>query len=703
MITVEPKKDSPRLLIAWLAAFFLAGFGAKLWTIQLWATNLPYWDQWDEARLLFKPWLEGTLTWHDFFIPHNEHRIAFTRLLDLLEVKLNGQWDPAFQMVVNAVIHLGYGVLLATVIWSLAGRRHVGLICFALLPFFALPFAGENTTHGFQSQMYLVSLFSVAAILGLGFARPGRGLWFCGLLLAVMAIFTMASGFLAGAAVIGLEALRRLKQRRLTPAQILTLASAGAVVALGLALKVVVAQHQVLQAQSMADFFRVLLENLAWPFNNLPVMAPVTGLPLILLAAKYFQPHFKNPRAAEFILAFALWGLLQAATLAFGRAELAASSRYLDALGTLPIASLGAVFLLAVEADFPRRLKITGLVFAVSWSALLLYGLGVSSYSIAGDYLHGSRAWGLLETENVRAFVATGDAGWLKSPMKLAVPYWNQDWLTDLLRQPKILSIMPADARPALRLEPDAAQTAGFFTNGAPAENPGRPFATVWGNCLTNGQMTAGHFVSRPMSASLPKLAVQLYPGTGDVAIKLTGADHHSVELRPDVSGRWTTLVVDAPPGPFVLSVDNAAAAAPTAIGEIKELGRFSVFAQTLIAHAVLILCLGLALCLVLALAAMTRPGISLANAGLPWLLVLLTAIAALAGTVGWRHVDANGFTVALQKQWAVDFTRIGHPGRAELHLREALWLRPDDVEAGKELATLKAHGFTEPLPEKNP
>src|SRR5580698_6639125 len=108
---------SLRNLSAWLAVFCLVALGAKLWTIQIWGTNIPYWDQWDEARLLFKPWLEGTLTWRDFFIPHNEHRILFTRLLDLAELKLNGQWDPFFQMIVSALLHIGYGCLLILTLW----------------------------------------------------------------------------------------------------------------------------------------------------------------------------------------------------------------------------------------------------------------------------------------------------------------------------------------------------------------------------------------------------------------------------------------------------------------------------------------------------------------------------------------------------------------------------------------------------------
>jgi hypothetical protein len=696
--------QTTRNLAAWLAAFFLVALGAKLWTIQIWATNIPYWDQWDEARLLFKPWLEGSLTWRDFFIPHNEHRIFFTRLLDLLEVKLNGQWDPAFQMVVNAIIHTAYGCGLAAVIWRCAGRKHAGLICVLLLPFFALPFAAENTTHGFQSQMYFLNIFSVAAILGLGFGRPGGGLWFCGLAAAALAIFTMASGFLAAAAVIGLMGLRSLKQRSLTRGQILTGLCGLVVIALGLALKVSVAEHKQFQAKTILDFGQSLLGNLAWPFSGQPAMALLICLPPALIAARYFQADVKNPRALEFVLTFGLWGFLQAAALAFGRASLADSSRYLDTLSTLPIAGVAGIFMLAENMEFRRLPQRTARVLAVLWSGILIAGLCQSSRQMADNYLQWSRAWGVLEAENVRAFVATDDAGWLKSKMSLAVPYWNAAWLTDLLRQPKILSIMPADARPPLKLEPEAALSTAFVLGGGPPDCPNQPFTEAWGDGATN-RTGASHFVSRPISARLPKLAVQLYRGTtaSGVTMRFVEASGRATELRPPPAARWQTLVMDAPQSPFVLEIKNENAGAPVAVGEIKELGRFSVLAQSLIGRAVLILCAGLGLCVLLAGAALSRPGISFANEGFVWLLVMLSGFTALAGVWCWRGLDATEYTIAVHKRWAADFASSGHPGRAELHLREALWLQPDDAEARKEIGILQASGIHESLPEKIP
>ena len=106
---------------------------------------MPYWDQWDEARDLFRPWLKGQLTWGMLFAPHNEHRIFFTRVLDLLVIRLNGQWDPLLQMTVNAAIHAAFACGLACCIWIFTGKKNEGLICFLIAPFFAFPFAISKT------------------------------------------------------------------------------------------------------------------------------------------------------------------------------------------------------------------------------------------------------------------------------------------------------------------------------------------------------------------------------------------------------------------------------------------------------------------------------------------------------------------------------------------------------------------------------
>src|SRR4051794_38212974 len=46
------------------------------------AINAPFLDDFAQIELLHKA-ADGHLTWHDFFVPHMEHRIAWTRLLVL--------------------------------------------------------------------------------------------------------------------------------------------------------------------------------------------------------------------------------------------------------------------------------------------------------------------------------------------------------------------------------------------------------------------------------------------------------------------------------------------------------------------------------------------------------------------------------------------------------------------------------------------
>lgn len=442
----------------WLVAFFLVALGAKLWTIQLWTTNLPFWDQWDEARLLFKPWLEGTLSWRDFFIPHNEHRIVFTRLLDLWEVKLNGQWDIYLQTVVNAVIHTVFGCGLVTVFWHFTDRKHAGLISCLLVPFFALPFAAENTIHGFQSQFYFTNIFSVIALLGLGFGKPCGTYWFAGLVAALCAVFTMASGFLAAAALVGLVILRAVKRRGILREEMVTALCALAVVALGLAVKVNVAQHAQLQSASLGDFLAKLFANLAWPFGQNAWLLIVTCAPVVFLAVKFFRGDLKDTRAAELIFALAGWSFLSALVLAYGRARIAESSRYFDALSMLPLVNAAALFVLAKEIDFAPRWKKLGLPLALLWSGLLIFGLVQNSRAVGENYLEGTRGWGLAQAENVRAFLTTGEAAILKNAPREAMPYWNNDWLIEILLQPQLVAILPTEFAAAAKINVPAAR-----------------------------------------------------------------------------------------------------------------------------------------------------------------------------------------------------------------------------------------------------
>jgi hypothetical protein len=441
-----------------LAALFLTVLGAKLWAVQLYGSRLPLWDQWYEAERFFRPWVEGNLTWKDFFAAHNEHRILFTRLLDMGVIWLNGRWEPMLQMTVNAFIHAAFACGLAFCLWHFLGRKSGGFICFLLAPFFALPFAGENTIWAFNSQLYLLEITSLVALVGLGFSKPGGRNWWLGLAAAVAGLFTMASGLLAPLAVVGLTILRALKQRRMDRGNLITLGTGLAVVGLGVALSVSMPDDRLLRAQSLGQFGAALVRHLTWPFFDMTPMVCLIALPPLVLAALYFWPGFPESRAAEFLLTLGLWGVLQTAGLAYGRAnygEVIPASRYMDVLSVFVITSLFATVLfsqLSNRAPFPQWL---GILVPLVFAGVIFFGLGRISRIVVENLLVPTRMTNLAAEERVETFWAAGDPQDFSQPPTVRP---SPEVALGVLRNARLQTILPAVCLP-----PETAPAPGRF------------------------------------------------------------------------------------------------------------------------------------------------------------------------------------------------------------------------------------------------
>jgi hypothetical protein len=451
--------DSFKRFAAWLAALFLVVLGAKLRVVQLYGSPLPLWDQWYEAHWLFKPWVEGHLTWADFFSAQNGHRIFFVRLLDLSVIRLNGRWEPLLQMTVNAFIHAAFVCGLAFCLWDFLGRKNGWFVCILLAPFFALPYAGENAIWAISSLGHFVNIFSLATLVGLGFAKPGSRWWWLGLAAAIMGLLTVSSGLLAPMAVGGLMILRAIKQRRIERRFLITLASCLAVIGLGVALGVSAEIDRPLRAHTLMEFTAALVRNLTWLFFDARGMAGFIFLPLILLLALYFRQNFQESRAAELLLGLGLWGVLQSAALAYGRAnygDVFPVSRYLDILNVFVMASLFASVLLA---QFWLRgalsIKFT-LLPPLIFSAVIVFGLCRISQIVVNDLLIPTRMMNLVAEERVETFMATDDEReLLEQPTVRPDP----EVVLGVLRDAKLQTILPAVCLP-----PADAHVAGRFT-----------------------------------------------------------------------------------------------------------------------------------------------------------------------------------------------------------------------------------------------
>lgn len=680
-------------LVLWLTALSLVIIGAKLWLIQAYGTPVPYGDQWVEAEHFLQPWVEGRLTWAAWFAPHNEHRIFFTRLLDLVCLKLNGTWDPGLQMVVNAFIHAGVICGLVAGLWFFGRRKDQGLFCLLLAPFFALPLAAENTLWGFQSQFYFLLLSAIVTMAGLGFHRPGSKWWWLGLAAAGLSLVTMASGLLASLAVAGLLGLRWLKQRRLHREDLITVAGCLAVFIAGVLLYASAARAEPQAAHSGGAIVAALAWNLAWPFENRPVMLLFTCLPLAITAVKYFKGDFKNLSAAEFVLTLGFWGLLQSAALAYGRNGEVNCSRYADLFCIIPIASLASLFLLGEGESFERISRSWMTVLAAGWVGILLFGLWRTApmnwqdLGDAGNYPLWSAQTRLVEEENIRAFVVTGDPESLRHN-------FNRTWLTNALLNPNFSRIMPPACRPALALEKGEGSDALFVPDGCPPERPPQEYARAWGSYSTGKTVATGRFISQPLTTTLPKLELQLCcaPTMDNLSIQLIEeGSQRRTRILPQVLGQWHTVSLAAPNGSFRLEITDQNPDAWVAVGDLKETGRFSSLVRSLINHGVLLLLTGLGLFVGLAGHDVIRGVTELHHYPVIRWLALLAALWVFMDVWPARHFDATKNTCELYANCAKNFSAAGQTKEARRLLYEALWLRPDDERLKKQMRALAA------------
>ncbi len=136
----------------------------KFWYIHHTASPFPFWDQWDgEVLVLMRHYLDGSLSWSDFFTPANEHRIVYTRLINLAAFIVQGErMNCILPIYVQSLIHATAGILLLR---ELNRERPQWLLSIALALPFAWPVSSENMFWSYQSQVYIQILsFTLAAI-----------------------------------------------------------------------------------------------------------------------------------------------------------------------------------------------------------------------------------------------------------------------------------------------------------------------------------------------------------------------------------------------------------------------------------------------------------------------------------------------------------------------------------------------------------
>lgn len=193
----------------------LAGAGivvlaVRVWLLSRYSGAVPYWDAWPaESTHLYNGWVQGEFRWANLWNWHNEHRIFFTRVLDmLLFIGNQAQWDVRVQTLASSLLMTTMVVIaIAWVIRHVAAPRAC-VLAMAIVLIAVLPNGWANTWHGFQSCFYFVVLFAILAMALLARSRPGLP---AGLLVAVVSlasVFSLAAGVLLCVAASAMALLR---------------------------------------------------------------------------------------------------------------------------------------------------------------------------------------------------------------------------------------------------------------------------------------------------------------------------------------------------------------------------------------------------------------------------------------------------------------------------------------------------------------
>lgn len=595
--SITPSLGAAGLMIA---LFFLV-LGTKFMVIDRYGSDLPEWDQWDAEGLhTLLPWKQGKLAVADLFRPHNEHRIVLTKVLGLLEVAVNGQWDSRLQCVVNSVLH----ALLAVGFFAagqsmLPGRWHAPWFLF-LAALFGLPLAWQNVIAGFHSQQYFLLGFSVLALWLLPFHPPHTAKWWIGLAAALLAFFSMGSGFLAASAVLVVLVLDLLYRHRSWEQVRPTLVAGLTITALGWFTRVTVDYHDSLKAKSVGDFLIYTINNLRWPARDSGWFALLLWTPWLAVTLRYlFRALGANERAPMRLAAIGGWVLLQVLASAYARGAGAGepASRYMDTLALGLVVNGFALAWLCAYVSLSTFVTLTRTALALAWisvAALGLYQLNRANFvneldGWVGAY-HDEGEW------RTRAYLATGRRSFLESDK---IPYPGAGAYIERINHSELRAILPVSVRPPLALTEsanDGFMTTDFSKIGPPVviaglapETPQPRHGVTRG---TFGITLPARWESQPVTPSSHAWLVFHATGLFDERTRiqlLDAATRRTVailELTPGAhTDSWQEFQVAAPSRPFLVVVEDESSNGWIAFTAPVEMARLSGLAATLTAH----------------------------------------------------------------------------------------------------------------------
>jgi len=443
----------------WVVAgvVFAVVLAAQLWLVGVCGTDVPWGDAWDaEGRLLYPAWRDGTWSAEIFFRAHNEHRIFWTKALDVVLFSVNGQWDPLVQLVAGAVLRAWAAAALAGMLGRAMGvqSRGVGAITAGVGLAFLPHLAWHNALWAFQSQVYFSLGFSILALGWLGVEAVAGGRRWAGLAAGAAGLLAMGGAALVPVALMGLVALRAVERRAWSAERSRELGPAVILLGVAWALRVDVPDHAGLRAQSAVQWTETFLRALAWPQAWQPLAALGLNAPLAWLVTARVMGKRRAVLGEDFVLVLGGWAVAMAGAMAWSRGASgefagAVPSRYVDFLVLLPLANVWCAVVLVREA----RARVVSVV-GVAWGLFLLIGWA----GLSGEMMRGIILPRMRDREApvrlVVAFQRSGDVAVFAGQPRLLVPHPNPESVRAVLTDERMRGALPPSLQPEQPIGP---------------------------------------------------------------------------------------------------------------------------------------------------------------------------------------------------------------------------------------------------------
>jgi hypothetical protein len=426
-----------------LVSLFLIVVGSRAIVINYAGNPTPYADEWDgEAANLLKPYLDGALTTRDLFRAHNEHVIFFTRLLTLGIFNLSGYWDVVLQMIANAILDAATIVAISYALsrplrgaWATAAMTLSALVN-------AFPLSYDNILLGFNTHFYLLLAFSFASLWFMADSKAWSPRWAAGALFGLASFLCMASGALTLAAAIGLHLLQMARGRRGGRREWLGIAALA--VATGVLASVIphAPSSDIYRAHSVRQFLSAVVELASWPAH--PNFAVFMAAPAVLFCIRTIsdRPALNDPRWFN-VAAFG-WVLTQFFAFAAGRAVIPVENRYFDTLLIGLAVNMTSFFWLVESSAAAGKRRVWWSAALAAWLVIVATSLVRPAHPLPGS-MEWRRETAEVQENNVRSYLATGDASSLDRARLFEIPYSDATRLRQLLDAPEIHAALPPE------------------------------------------------------------------------------------------------------------------------------------------------------------------------------------------------------------------------------------------------------------------